>query len=74
MVRNFSTRTWSYFWEADWRDGFFRLRINEGGVDRTEHLRFRQAVQGLLPTRCPMSSISAVDQPAAARRVRRCRR
>jgi hypothetical protein len=21
-----------YFWEADWRDGFFRVRINEGGV------------------------------------------
>jgi hypothetical protein len=21
-----------YFWEADWRDGFFRLRIDEGGV------------------------------------------
>ena len=22
----------TYFWEADWRDGFFRVRINEGGV------------------------------------------
>jgi hypothetical protein len=22
----------TYFWEADWRDGFFNLRIDEGGV------------------------------------------
>lgn len=31
VVRQFDPNL-VYFWEADWRDGFFRVRINEGGV------------------------------------------
>jgi len=31
VVRQFSPSQ-TYFWEADWRDGFFRVRIDEGGV------------------------------------------
>ena len=31
VIRNFSPNL-VYFFEADWRDGFFRVRINEGGV------------------------------------------
>ena len=31
VVRQFSPNL-TYFWEADWRDGFFRVRIDEGGV------------------------------------------
>lgn len=31
VVREFDPAQ-TYFWEADWRDGFFRLRINRGGV------------------------------------------
>jgi hypothetical protein len=31
VVRNFDPNL-VYFWEADWRDAFFRVRINEGGV------------------------------------------
>jgi hypothetical protein len=32
VVRQFDPGQ-TYFWEADWRHGFFRLRINEGGVE-----------------------------------------
>jgi len=31
VVREFNPSL-VYFWEADWRDGFFRVRINENGV------------------------------------------
>jgi len=31
VVRQFDPAQ-TYFWEADWRDGFFNLRIDEGGV------------------------------------------
>jgi len=31
VVREFDASK-TYFWEADWRDGFFNLRIDEGGV------------------------------------------
>ena len=52
VVREFNPSL-TYFWEADWRDGFFRVRINEGGVSGTQHLRFRQAVRGLLSAGAP---------------------
>jgi hypothetical protein len=32
VVREFNPSL-TYFWEADWRHGFFRVRINEGGVN-----------------------------------------
>jgi hypothetical protein len=45
VVRNFSPSL-TYFWEADWRDGVFRLRINEGGVNGRNIYDFGKGYRG----------------------------
>jgi hypothetical protein len=45
VVRQFS-RDRTYFWEADWRDGTFRLRVNEGGVNGPNIYDFGKRYKG----------------------------
>jgi hypothetical protein len=45
MVREFNPSE-TYFWEADFRDGFFRVRIRRGGVNGTEMYNFGKPYEG----------------------------
>jgi hypothetical protein len=45
VVREFDPAQ-TYFWEADWRDGFFRLRINRGGVNGPNIYNFGKPYDG----------------------------
>jgi hypothetical protein len=45
VVREFDPGQ-TYFWEADWRDGVFRLRINRGGVSGPNIYDFGKRYEG----------------------------
>jgi hypothetical protein len=45
VVRQFNPSL-VYFWEADWRDGFFRVRINENGVSGPNIYDFGKPYEG----------------------------